>query len=163
MAEKSFSVIFVCFGNICRSPAAENVLRHQASQAGLGDLIHIDSAGTDTWDPGAPPDRRMTRALHKRAIPSTGAARRFNAGDYLRFDLILAMDSENHAKLLQLAPTEELQHKVRMFTTFYPQPGYDEAGVPDPYYGGNAGFELVADMLEDGCRQLLDYLRIQIT
>jgi protein-tyrosine phosphatase len=142
-------VLFVCLGNICRSPTAEGVMRRLVRDEGLEDEIEIDSAGTGGWHVGAPPDARATEAAGRRGTTLTGAARRFDPSrDFDRFDLILAMDAENRRDLLALAPDEEARAKVRMFL-----PG--DRDVPDPYYGGDDGFEEVLDLVEEAARALL--------
>jgi protein-tyrosine phosphatase len=146
-------ILFVCLGNICRSPTAEGVMRRLVREAGLEDEIEIDSAGTGGWHVGAPPDERATEAARRRGTELSGAARRFDAGrDFDRFDLILAMDAENRRDLLALAPDDEARAKVRMF-----RPG--DLDVPDPYYGGADGFDEVLDLVEEAARELLDEVR----
>jgi len=146
-------ILFVCLGNICRSPTAEGVMRRLVREQGLEGEIEIDSAGTGGWHVGAPPDARATEAAARRGTTLEGAARRFDpAHDFDRFDLILAMDAENRRHLLALAPDEEAAAKVRMFL-----PG--DADVPDPYYGGDDGFEEVLDLVEDAAAALVDELR----
>lgn len=146
------SVLFVCLGNICRSPAAENVMRHLLEQAGQGQHITCDSAGTIGYHTGHPPDARMRAAGQRRGLPMTGSARQVNRNDLERFDLIIAMDNNNHAELLKLA-TAHNRHKLRTFCSYVRQ--HPDREVPDPYYGGPEGFEHVLDLLEDGCSQLL--------
>ena len=146
-------ILFVCLGNICRSPTAEGVMRRLVSEHGLEDQIEIDSAGTGGWHVGAPPDARATEAAARRGTTLSGAARRFDPStDFDRFDLILAMDAENRHDLLALAPDEEARAKVRMFL-----PG--DRDVPDPYYGGPEGFDEVLDLVEDAAAALVDELR----
>ena len=146
-------ILFVCLGNICRSPTAEGVMRRMVEAPGLSDEIELDSAGTGGWHVGAPPDARATEAASRRGTTLTGAARRFDPrADFDRFDLILAMDAENKRDLLALAPDEAARAKVRMFL-----PG--DRDVPDPYYGGPDGFERVLDLVEDASRELLDELQ----
>ena len=142
-------LLFVCLGNICRSPTAEGVMRRLVRDAGLEDRIEIDSAGTGGWHVGAPPDERATEAARRRGITLEGAARRFSVADFDRFDLILAMDSENLRDLLALAPDDDARAKVRLLRG----PNLD---VPDPYYGGPDGFDVVLDQVEEACRKLLD-------
>lgn len=147
------SVLFVCMGNICRSPTAEGVFRHHVSEQGLADKIEIDSAGTHAYHVGEPPDRRATAAAKRRGISLAGiAARRVSEDDFERFDLILAMDEDNHQRLLDEAPAEH-REKVRLFLSYS---SLGEHEVPDPYYGGAAGFERVLDLIEDASRGLLD-------
>jgi protein-tyrosine phosphatase len=145
-------LLFVCLGNICRSPTAEGVMRHLVREAGLEDEVEIDSAGTGGWHVGNPPDERATEAAARRGITLDGAARRFSVDDFERFDLILAMDSENLRDIRSLAPDEEAREKVRLLRG----PGLD---VPDPYYGGPRGFEDVLDQVEEACRALLEEVR----
>ena len=143
----------VCMGNICRSPTAEGVMRRLVEEAGLEDQIQVESAGTGGWHVGAPPDARATEAAGRRGTTLSGAARRFDpAEDFDRFDLIVAMDAENRRDLLALAPDDEARSKVRMFLAA-------DRDVPDPYYGGDDGFERVLDLAEEASRLLLDELR----
>jgi protein-tyrosine phosphatase len=145
-------ILFVCLGNICRSPTAEGVMRRIVREEGLEDRIEIESAGTGGWHVGAPPDARATEAAVRRGTVLEGAARRFEPADFERFDLILAMDRENHRDLLALAPDDEARAKVRMFRA-------DGLDVPDPYYGGDDGFEEVLDLVEQAARDLLAEIR----
>jgi len=163
MSTQPYHVIFVCLGNICRSPAAENIFRHHVQQAGLDDVIRIDSAGTHDYHPGKAPDKRMSKTLNDRNIKSAGSARQFTSQDMCDFDLIVTMDKENYANVIRLAKSPELEDKIMMFTRFCQQPAHQIPEVPDPYYGGDEGFELVADMLEDGSRQLLEHIRQRMT
>jgi protein-tyrosine phosphatase len=145
-------LLFVCLGNICRSPTAEGVMRRLVRERGLEDQIEIDSAGTGGWHVGAPPDERATEAARRRGTTLEGAARKFAFEDFDRFDLILAMDSENLRDLQALAPDEDARARVRLLRG----PDLD---VPDPYYGGPDGFEDVLDQVEEACRRLLDEIR----
>lgn len=153
-------ILFVCLGNICRSPTAEGVMRHVVREQGLEDSIEVDSAGTGGWHVGAPPDERATAAARKRSIALEGAARKFSPGDFDSYDLILAMDDENRRDLLALAPDYEARAKVRMLREFDPASDeHADLDVPDPYYGGEDGFEHVLDLVEAATRGLLDELR----
>jgi protein-tyrosine phosphatase len=152
-------ILFVCLGNICRSPTAEGVLRHLVREQGLEDRIEVDSAGTGGWHVGAPPDERATAAARRRDIALEGAARRFDLEDFGRFDLILAMDAENERDLKRLAPDDEARAKVRLFREFDPSRDDADLDVPDPYYGGERGFEHVLDLVDAAARGLLDELR----
>jgi len=148
-------VLFVCMGNICRSPTAEGVFRHFVSEAGLADQIEADSAGTYAYHTGEPPDRRATAAALKRGISLAGIqARRVTDRDFETFDYIIAMDEDNEKRLLDQAP-EGHESKVRLFLSFA---DVDETEVPDPYYGGSAGFERVLDLIEVASRGLLETL-----
>jgi protein-tyrosine phosphatase len=153
-------ILFVCLGNICRSPTAEGVMRHVVRQEGLEDRIEIDSAGTGGWHVGAPPDERATAAARGRSIVLEGAARRFSASDFEEWDLILAMDADNRRDLLALAPDDDARAKVRLLREFDPAGnGAGDLDVPDPYYGGDEGFEHVLDLVEAATRGLLERLR----
>lgn len=146
-------ILFVCLGNICRSPAGENIFRHTIKSAGVGDQFHIDSAGTEAWHTGKGPDSRMTQTLQSRDIAVTGKARQITTLDLEKFDLILTMDNENFKNVKKLDPQEIYADKIQKFTSYCQN--HSETEVPDPYYGGQDGFELVADLLEDGCAELL--------
>jgi len=149
------SVLFVCMGNICRSPTAEGVFRHHVNESGLGDRIVADSAGTHAYHVGEPPDRRAFAAAERRGISLAKIrARRVRDRDFEEFDYIIAMDEDNLQRLQEQAP-EEHQTKVRLFLSFA---SVDEAEVPDPYYGGAAGFERVLDLVEEASRGLLKTL-----
>ena len=151
-------LLFVCMGNICRSPTAEGVMRHLLAGAGMQDLVSVDSAGTGDWHAGEPPDRRAAAAARARGIPLTGAARQVRAEDFSAFDLILAADRANLADLRLLAPPGT-EHKLRMLREFDPRADPDDLDVPDPYYGGERGFDDVLDLVEAACRGLLAEIR----
>jgi protein-tyrosine phosphatase len=150
-------LLFVCLGNICRSPSAENIMNHLVEKAGLGDIITCDSAGTASYHVGNPPDRRMAAAARKRDIELLGSARQFNKQDFENFDLILAMDRENYENILALDRVGKYQDKVRLMCDFCQI--YDLKEVPDPYYGGPEGFDRVIDLLLDACSGLLEYVK----
>lgn len=154
---KPFRVLFVCMGNICRSPAAEIVFRKRVNDAGLGELIEIDSAGTIGFHAGKGPDPRMAETLRRRGYPIAGRARQVRAGDLDDFDLILAADQDNLSDLRLLDPDGSHIGKIRLLVDFCEQ--IEANHVPDPYYGGEAGFEEVADIVEDACGGLLEHLR----
>ena len=149
-------ILFVCMGNICRSPTAEGVMRRLAADAELD--IEIDSAGVGAWHAGEPPDARATLAARRRGITLEGAARAIMLDDFRRFDLVIALDRSNLRELLAIAPDEEAAEKIRLLREFDPDAGGD-LDVPDPYYGGDHGFETVLDMVEAACRGLIDELR----
>ena len=149
-------VLFVCMGNICRSPTAEGVFRALAE--GEGVEVAIDSAGLGRWHVGDPPDERATAAAASRSIGLSGAARQVEPADFDRFDLLVAMDAENVAGLQRLAPDGEAAEKIRLLREFDPDAGGD-LDVPDPYYGGPDGFEDVLDMVERSSRGLLEEVR----
>jgi protein-tyrosine phosphatase len=148
-------VCFVCLGNICRSPTAECVFRDLVQKAGLRDEIKIDSAGTGGYHTGATPDKRSKAAAAKRGINVVGAARRFEALDFERFDYILAMDAENRQDLHQLAPDDLAVAKTTLLLDHDPKHPQGTP-VPDPYYQGKFGFEVVLDLVTSACDQLLD-------
>ncbi len=153
-------ILFVCMGNICRSPTAEGVMRAQLRQARLDDEIEVDSAGTGGWHAGEPPDERATAAAHRRGILVEGAARQVRPSDFDDFDLLVAMDRRNLGDLRTLAPDDEAREKVRLLRDFDPATaGAPDVDVPDPYYGGERGFEDVLDMVEASCRGLIAELR----
>lgn len=146
-------------GNICRSPTAEGVFRHLVEEAALADRIEIDSAGTHAYHVNEPADRRASAAAERRGYSLAGIrARRVSEEDYERFDYIVAMDRDNLAVLLQ-ACRPEYEHKLRLFLEFA---GAPENEVPDPYYGGAAGFERVLDLVEDASRGLLQELQARL-
>ena len=156
-------VLFVCLGNICRSPTAEGVMRHLLREAGLEDRIEIDSAGTGGWHVGAAPDARSAAAARARGITLEGAARSVTAADFDDWDLLVAMDRENERDLLHRAPDDEAKAKVRLLRSFDAESvARGQLEVPDPYYGGDRGFEDVLDIVEAGCRGLLQELRAQV-
>lgn len=151
-------ILFVCLGNICRSPAAEGVLRAMAQTRRLDDELEIDSAGTYGGHAGQLPDPRMRAAALRRGYHLTHRARQVTRADFGRFDRIVAMDRSNYQSLCRLAPSTEAAGRiVRMSDFFRRYAGQTE--VPDPYYEGDEGFEQVLDMLEDACSVLLDSLK----
>jgi protein-tyrosine phosphatase len=151
-------ILFVCMGNICRSPTAEGVMRALVAEAGLDGRIEIESAGTGGWHVGEPPDARATEAAHRRGVTLAGAARQVRPEDFETFDLLVALDRENLRHLLAVAPDEDAAEKVRLLREFDPACAGD-LDVPDPYYGGERGFETVLDQVQAACRGLLDELR----
>ncbi len=149
----ALSVLFVCLGNICRSPTAEGVFRKKSDKQGLN--ITIDSAGTAGYHTGAAPDKRSQAAAREKGY-ELGAlkCRKVQDSDFEQFDLIIAMDEANVNKLKEKCP-EDLHHKIRLFMSFCKS---DFAEVPDPYYGGARGFELVLDLIEQASDGLLEYI-----
>lgn len=151
-------ILFVCLGNICRSSAADEIMRQQVLSAGLGDEFEIDSAGTYGGHAGDLPDPRMRAAGKRRGYNFTHRSRKVRSEDFERFDLLLAMDDSVYESLSRLAPTVDSLQKLERMADYIPRHfGYDY--IPDPYYEGAEGFELVLDMLEEGCRELLEELR----
>ncbi len=151
-------LLFVCLGNICRSPAAEGVFLHLLNERGLSDRFEVDSAGTGSWHVGNPADRRMQAAAKRRGIHLPSRARQIELHDLEHFDLVLTMDDDN------LEAVKGLAHEAGARATAQIRPmlsygqGHSETEVPDPYYGGEAGFDHVLDLLDDACAALLDEL-----
>ena len=153
----TYSVLFVCMGNICRSPTADGVFRQKLIDHGLSGLVRVDSAGTHNYHPDSPPDERSQLHAFRRGYDlSPLRARQVVDDDYAQFDLILAMDWDNLALLQDDSPPEQ-QHKLRRFTEFCQM--HDSPVVPDPYYGGAAGFEQVLDLVEDASEGLIQHVR----
>jgi protein-tyrosine phosphatase len=146
-------LLFVCLGNICRSPSAENIMNYLIEQKGLQNQIVCDSAGTASYHIGKPADRRMAAAAQRRGIPLLGSARQFSPIDFEKFNLILAMDQANYEDIVALDPEKKYAHKVKMMCEFCQE--YPDQEVPDPYYGGADGFDYVINLLLDACDGLL--------
>lgn len=149
-------LLFVCLGNICRSPAAEGVMARLVEERGVADRFTIDSAGTYGGHSGERADARMRKAASARGYNLTSISRRVSMDDFDRFDLIIAMDDSNYEQLFRIAPSLEASHKIRRMAEFIADPSIDH--VPDPYYEGAQGFEIVLDMLEKGCSNLLQQI-----
>jgi len=150
-------VLFICLGNICRSPTAEGVFSALVETEGLSNSISMDSAGTAAYHIGEPPDPRSQAAALKRGIDISGQqARRVRTDDFLEFDYLLAMDQDNHRNLLAICPSG-LEHKVRLMLDF--AEAIDEQSVPDPYYVGGNGFEVVLDLIDNAAKGLLKDIR----
>ncbi len=146
-------ILFVCMGNICRSPAAEIIFRSLVESEGLADGFEIDSAGTIGYHEGSPPDPRMADALTRQGFKITGRARRIRKADLENFDWIITMDESNLEDVRNLDPEGRFHHKIRPLVGFCSE--FDVPRVPDPYYGGQKGFDHVIDLLRDGCRGIL--------
>ncbi len=158
--KQKVSVLFVCMGNICRSPTAHGVFRQMVEDEGLGGAIEVDSAGTHSYHVGSPPDERAQQTAQRRGLDMGDLrARKAKARDFDRFDLVLAMDRDNYA-ILESYTTPETGEKLRLFMEFAPD-HWRTREVPDPYYGGPNGFEQVFDMVEDASRGLIDFLRAE--
>jgi protein-tyrosine phosphatase len=155
-------LLFVCMGNICRSPTAEAVMRDLVAREGLDGTVEIDSAGTGAWHVGEPPDRRSTAAAKARGIVMEGAARQVTDADFEAYDLLLAADAQNVAALRAVAPDDEAASRVRLLREFDAAAvAAGDVEVPDPYYGGPDGFDDVIDMVAAACRGLLERLRAE--
>jgi len=150
-------ILFVCLGNICRSPSAEAVFTGLVKNEGLAEYFEIDSAGTSGWHAGEPADQRMQSHAIKRGYNLSSRSRKFDPqSDFDHFDMIIGMDDANVDTLRQMARNAGDLKKIHKMTDFARQFDYDE--VPDPYYGGYEGFELVLDLLEDACQGLIKEL-----
>jgi len=160
VAAQPVRLLFVCLGNICRSPTAEGVMRDLVTREGLQGAIELDSAGTGGWHVGSDPDERATAAARLRGIELSGSARQVGPEDFADFDLLLAMDRSNADDLRSLAPGEPERRKVRLLREFDPHAvAADQLEVPDPYYGGEDGFEDVLDLVAASCEGLLEEIR----
>ena len=157
MAGDPTSVLFVCLGNICRSPAAEAVFRAKVEAAGLTHAFRIDSAGILNYHKGNKADKRMRKHGTKRGVDITSISRPVVSSDFDKFDVIVAMDFQNQSDLHTQAPNKEARERVVMMCSYCNR--HDEDEVPDPYYGGPQGFETVLDMLDDACDGLLSQIR----
>lgn len=156
--ESKTRILFVCLGNICRSPAADGIMHDMVEKQGVADRFMIDSAGTYGGHRGELPDARMRSAASRRGYALTHRSRQVSEEDFDRFDMIVAMDDRNYETLNRLAPSREAARKIYRMAEFCRRHP-DRTYVPDPYYEGHEGFELVLDMLEDGCEGIMEYLR----
>lgn len=147
-------VLFVCMGNICRSPAGEGIMKRQIRERGLEDRFEIDSCGTGAWHVGNPADRRMRAAAKNRGFDLDSVARQLQADDLERFDYLLAADRSNLSDIVSLDRDGRYRDKAHLMLATHTDADEDE--VPDPYYGGDAGFEHVLDLLEVACERWVD-------
>lgn len=150
-------ILFVCLGNIVRSPLAENMFAHLAKQSGVGDNYQVDSAGTASYHVGELPDHRMRQVAKEYGLLYKGSARQFRQEDFDRFDLIISMDASNYDNILTLSRNPQHESKAHMMREFDPEAD-PHAPVPDPYYGGIEGFHTVYQIVERACQGLLDAL-----
>ena len=155
---KVVEISFVCLGNICRSPLAQGVFQDLVNQKKLEQKIIVTSAGTGGWHIGDLPDERMRRTAQSNGIQLESRARQFQSADFNRFNLILAMDHSNLARLEEIAPSNLSPEKLMLFRSFDPECNGNQ-DVPDPYYGGAKGFEEVYSMVKRTCPPLLDYIK----
>lgn len=152
-------VLLICMGNICRSPTAHAVFRHLVTEHGLSEVIEIDSAGTHAYHIGNPPDNRSMQTARKRGIDMSDLrARQVDLGDFYHYDYLIAMDDYNMSLLTEQAP-RDMKHKLSLFLSFAPH--LNQREVPDPYYGGADGFELVFDMVQAASEGLLEHIKVQ--
>ncbi len=158
-SNKRVNVLFVCLGNICRSPAAEGIFKKMVKDADLQEEINVDSAGTSGWHEDELPDDRMRQHGSLRGYDFNSRSRKFVSEDFVKFDYIIVMDQNNHQNVSKLAESEIDKSKIYMMTDFSDK--YSHDSIPDPYYGHSSGFELVMDLLEDSCQKLLSDIRIK--
>lgn len=151
------NILFVCLGNICRSPAAEGIFKHKAYKAGLA--VTVDSAGTSAWHAGEKADRRMQQTAKNRGYELTSISRPVTSSDFDKFDYLIAMDDHNYDDLRQKAGNAAQMDKVLRMRDFFSDKLYDH--VPDPYYGGDQGFETVINLLEDASDNLIKFIQKQ--
>ena len=156
MAEDPIRVLFVCLGNICRSPLAEGVFRSLAQARGLENRYLVDSAGTGAWHAGERPDQRSVEVARRNGVVLAGHARQIEAPDFADFDYVIAMDRQNLLELRTLARSPQGEAHLHLLRDFDPEPG--DGQVPDPYYGGPDGFERMYEMVNRACEALLDHL-----
>lgn len=152
---EKYKILFVCLGNICRSPAAEGIFRDIVEKAGLSDRFEIDSAGTGRYHIGDLPDNRMRRQASLRGLKLDHRCRQVCDEDFSHFDMIIGMDDSNICNLRRMAPSVEDERKIHRMAEFIDRSHFHYDHVPDPYYEGTEGFELVLDLLEDSCANLL--------
>lgn len=158
---RKYKILFICLGNICRSPSAEAVMKAVVEKAGLSDTIYIDSAGISGYHDGESADKRMMTHAIRRGYNLTSISRRIRPlTDYDDFDIIIGMDNQNIEDLNVLAPNEEVKAKIHKMTEFCTTHKIET--VPDPYFGGSEGFELVLDLLEDACKGLLNKISVSL-
>jgi protein-tyrosine phosphatase len=156
MSEKT-RILFVCLGNIIRSPLGEHMFAHLADKAGVGGKYETDSAGTSAYHIGEKPDARMRQVAAQNGLKYTGRARQVTQADFENFDLIIPMDSSNLSNLKWLARSQAEKEKIYTMRTFDSQ-GNSNQGVPDPYYGGIDGFQVTFEIVKRSCQGLLDAL-----
>ncbi|OQX29545.1 MAG: hypothetical protein B0D92_03175 [Spirochaeta sp. LUC14_002_19_P3] len=154
-----YNVMFICTGNICRSPLAHAVMEQLVKEQGLEKSVSVDSSGTDAWHSGEMTDSRMRTTAARHGVKVHHRAQRLSAADFAKFNLLLVMDSQNYRNAVSLAKTPQERDKVKMFREFDPQGTGD---VPDPWYGDMTDFETVWTMVDRTCRALLDEIKTRI-
>lgn len=155
--QKEYRVLFVCLGNICRSPAGEGIFKKMVKEQQMEDRISVDSAGTSGWHNGELPDSRMRQHGARRVYKFDSLSRKFISRDFDDFDIILAMDDSNYHNIMRMSPDLDSEKKVFRMVDFSRKFNHDH--IPDPYYSGAEGFELVLDLLEDACQGLMDDIK----
>ena len=158
---KILKICFVCHGNICRSPLAQGVMESLVKKERLEEIILICSAGVSGWHVGEPPDIRMQNTARKHGVTLESRARHFQANDFKQMDMVLAMDHSNFKTLKAMRPLADTQDKLFLFRSFDPE-NKGDLEVPDPYYGGDRGFELVFKMVERTCPKILEHLKTML-
>ncbi|MEE9258988.1 MAG: low molecular weight protein-tyrosine-phosphatase [Nitrospinaceae bacterium] len=153
-----FEVSFVCLGNICRSPLAHGVFETLLAREGLDNVILSSSAGTSHWHVGQMADPRMRETAKRKGIVLKNRARQFQPKDFNQFDLVLAMDQSNFSRLEEMAPGKVPDHQLKLFRSFDPESN-GEMDVPDPYYGGERGFENIFQIIERTCPKILEFIK----
>jgi protein-tyrosine phosphatase len=156
---KIAEISFVCLGNICRSPLAQGVFQNLVNREKLDQKIFVSSAGTGDWHIGNLPDERMRQTAQSKGIKLESRAQQFQSKDFNRFNLVLAMDHSNLARLTEIAPSNLPSDKLMLFRSFDPESNGGQEDVPDPYYGGAKGFEEVYHMVERTCPKILVYIK----
>ena len=159
--ESPFKIVFVCLGNICRSPTAEGVFQHLVNERGLQSYFYVDSAGTSAYHIGEPANSKSQKMANEHGIELRSRARQFEQDDLDEFDLIVAMDRENLANIKSLDGSKDYEEKIVLLRDFDPNPGDGE--VPDPYFGGMDGFKNVFDIVKRSCKALLDELEEKVS
>ncbi len=159
--ENPYKIVFVCLGNICRSPTGEGVMQHLINENGFQNYFEIDSAGTSAWHEGEPANSKSRSVAESHGVKLLSRARQFEKRDFEHFDLIIAMDLENKKNLLALAGTEDHKEKVQLLRNYDDTP--EDGQVPDPYYGGLSGFENVFQIVQRSCKALFEKLKPQIS
>jgi len=159
--ESPFKIVFVCLGNICRSPTAEGIFQHLVNERGLDPYFYVDSAGTSAYHIGEPANSKSQKLANEHGVELRSRARQFEKNDLEEFDLIVAMDRENLANIKSLDGSKDYEEKIVLLRDFDPNPGDGE--VPDPYFGGMDGFKNVFDIVKRSCKALLDELEEKVS
>ncbi len=156
----SIKVCFVCLGNICRSPLAQGVFEALVTKENCQNLVHIESAGTGNWHVGKPPDKRMQATARKNGVVLNSLARQFQSDDFDRFDIVIAMDQSNLMDLSALCSPSTAKKKLRLFRSFDPEHiSTQPLDVPDPYYGGDEGFDNVFNIVNRTSPKILEFIK----